>query len=111
MVGARSSSQLLTAVLHKLTHSWSHIGQIRMRILPEASVSAISPAFHLKARRVSYLRVSRLGVRLLFAFEPNRQTGSGPAAVQPRASVGRAPTLPVSSPVSSPNDLRRQPDC
>src|ERR1700730_12486322 len=79
MVGARSSSQLLTAVLHKLTHSWSHIGQIRMRILPGASVSAISPAFHLTARRVSHLRGSRLGVRLLFAFEPNRQTGSGPA--------------------------------
>ena len=54
-----------------------------MRILPEASVSAISPAFHLKARRVSYLRGSRLGVRLLFAFEPNRQDWEPP---------GRRPT-------------------
>src|ERR1700736_5948845 len=50
-----------------------------MRVLPEASVSAISPAFHLKARRVSYLRVSRLGVRLLFAFEPNRGAAPPPS--------------------------------
>src|ERR1700730_5520423 len=97
--GARSSSQLETAVLHRLTHPWSLIGQIRTRIPPGASASAISPAFHAKGLRVFYLTV--LACVHLPCARLNLTTDVGDVAglaVQPRASVGMTPTLPVPSP-------------
>jgi hypothetical protein len=42
-----------TARLHKLTQSRSQIGQIRIRLVPEASVSAKSPTFPFERAGVS----------------------------------------------------------